>query len=482
MLAFIKYSRYSLFSFLLFLLCSIASIVWNQYYILLIPFAWLLLPFLYTYVITATQQLFWLLLCLLPVSAEINITPSVGLDFPDEIIMLLLTGMALLCWWHQPRNFPLAVWKHPLFLLLILHLCWIAVTAYYSVLPLLSLKFFLAKIWYTVPFVVLPAVWVSSVSMIKKMVVCLLVPMGFVVLITLIRHAGSEFSFESINRHLWPFFRNHVNYGAMLVCLLAVTFAAYTQTASEHPYKKWLLVLLMAGVAALLLSYSRGAWLALIAGFIAIIAIKKKIISFLLSLAVLIVFISTIWLVTDKQYFRFAPDHDRTVFHTDFSAHMSATIALKDVSNAERFYRWVAGARMFADRPVTGFGPATFYDSYKPYTVKRFETWVSNNPEHSTVHNYFLLTALEQGIIGFIIFCALYFGMLWRIQYLYHQMHHYFYRTVALTIGVVLAMIGVINFMSDMIETDKIGSLFWLCLGMTIVLEEKLHEEKNSIA
>ena len=43
-------------------------------------------------------------------------------------------------------------------------------------------------------------------------------------------------------------------------------------------------------------------------------------------------------------------------------------------------------------------------------------------------------------------------------------------------------MIGVINFMSDMIETDKIGSLFWLCLGMIVLLEEKSKEEKMLLA
>ena len=32
-----------------------------------------------------------------------------------------------------------------------------------------------------------------------------------------------------------------------------------------------------------------------------------------------------------------------------------------------------------------------------------------------------------------------------------------------------------------MIETDKIGSLFWLCLGIVIVLEGKLQEEKESL-
>lgn len=161
---------------------------------------------------------------------------------------------------------------------------------------------------------------------------------------------------------------------------------------------------LFLGFVALVLAYSRGAWLALVTGGFSIIVIRKRQMTAFIILAVTAVLISTVWLVTDKRYFRFAPDHDRTIFHTDFSQHLSATVELKDVSNAERFYRWVAGARMLVDKPVTGFGPSSFYLHYRPYTVKRFETWVSNNPEHSTVHNYFLLTALEQGIIGLIIF------------------------------------------------------------------------------
>lgn len=482
MLTLIRHNGYSIVSFLVFLLCSILSIVWNEYLLLLIPFAWLILPLLFKYLIAAPEQLFWFLLCLLPLSTEINITPSLGLDFPDEILMMLLTGLAMLRWWHQPSDFPLAVWKHPLFLLLILHLCWLVVASYYSVQPVLSVKFLLAKIWYIIPFVILPSLWLSSVSRVQKMIACLLIPMAVVILITLVRHATDGFSFESINQHLYPFFRNHVNYGAMLVCLWVIALAAYLQSTISYPYRQWLKWILVAGVIALILSYSRGAWLALIAAGITVWVIRKKRMGLLITLSVLTVLISTVWLATDQRYFRFAPDHDRTIFHTDFSQHMSATIALKDVSNAERFYRWVAGARMFAEKPLTGFGPSTFYASYKPYTVKRFETWVSNNPEHSTVHNYFLLTALEQGIIGLVIFCGLYFAMLWRIQYLYHHLHNYFYQTVAITIGALLAIIGVINFMSDMIETDKIGSLFWLCLGMIIVLEEKLREEKNSIA
>ena len=57
--------------------------------------------------------------------------------------------------------------------------------------------------------------------------------------------------------------------------------------------------------------------------------------------------LSFVWLIADNNYVRFSSNHDSTIFHTDFSEHIQATIELKDVSNAERFYRWVAGVKMF---------------------------------------------------------------------------------------------------------------------------------------
>jgi O-antigen ligase len=478
----VAYKPKEIFALLLFLGFSVIAIIYQQWQWMLIPFAWIILPFIFQVSTQHTQQLFWLLLCMLPLSTELNITPQLGLDFPDEILMLLLTGLALLYWWHKPHHFPLIVWQHPLFFLLILHVCWIAITMVYAIEPIPAMKFLLAKIWYIIPFVILPTVWLNSISGIQKLTACLLWPMSFVIATTLFRHGADEFSFESINRHLFPFFRNHVNYASMLVCLLAVLFCVYHLTPRQTLQRKWLFIALVMGLSALILAYSRGAWLALLAGVVSVFVVRKKQMGALIILAVTAVLLSTAWLITDKRYFRFAPDHDKTIFHTDFSQHLSATVELKDVSNAERYYRWVAGARMLADKPLTGFGPSSFYLHYRPYTVQRFETWVSNNPEHSTVHNYFLLTALEQGVIGLIIFCTLYFFMLMRLQKIYHALHSYFYRAVTITVTVILVMIGTINFISDMIETDKIGSLFWLCMGMVIVLDGKLREEKESLA
>lgn len=462
--------------------CILLSVMYHDLRLLWLPAAGMLMGLLVRWGINKTESLFWLLFITLPLSTEVNITASLGLDLPDELCMLALTAMAILYWIYAPRAFPRVVWQHPLFALLLLHLLWITVATFFSTTPLLSVKFLLAKTWFIIPFVILPAVWIHRVKDAARLARCLLYPMLAVVIITLIRHASTDLRFETVNKHLFPFFRNHVNYASMLVCLLVVGIGMYRLTPQEHPHRKWILVGLILGLAALVFAYSRGAWLALLVGACVVPLMRKKWMGGAIFLSVLLVMASVCWLVTDKQYFRFAPDHDRTIFHTDFGAHMNATISFKDVSNAERFHRWVAGARMLAERPMTGFGPSSFYSQYQPYTVNSFRTWVSNNPEHSTVHNYFLLTALEQGLPGLCIFLGLYVCMLLRLQYLYHQLHNRFWQTTAMVTAVILVMIGVINFMSDMIETDKIGSLFWLSLGMIMVLERKLKEELESIA
>ncbi|HAK11273.1 MAG TPA: hypothetical protein DCO78_04220, partial [Chitinophagaceae bacterium] len=134
------------------------------------------------------------------------------------------------------------------------------------------------------------------------------------------------------------------------------------------------------------------------------------------------------------------------------------------------------------EESVTGFGPNSFYLHYKPYAAQLFRTWVSNNPDHSTVHNYYLLLALEQGLPGLCFFLLILFTALYRAQYLFHRLQTQLYRYAAMIAGVMLSMIALLNTMSDLIETDKIGGLFWLCIGVLIALEGKLQEERTTIA
>lgn len=477
-----SYRRFGVFSALFFVIGISLFIVFNNIWFFIIPFLWIAAQYVFTVTITTTENIFWLMIFLLPLSTELNVTDSLGLDFPDEPLLMLLTGFFFVKWIFKPQIFPVSLLKSSIFLLVIIHLFWILITCFFSVDIWLSTKYFLAKIWYIVPLVVLLQIIISSKTDILKLALCLLIPMFFVVIQTIIRHSLYAFSFEGIKQTLDPFFRNHVAYSAMLVCLLAVLWCVRKLTPAINHYSKLINAGLIIGIVALVLSFSRGAWLALIMGIVTVFIVRKKWMLHFWSIAIISVVVFLGWLMYHNHYLRFAPDHDRTIFHTEFAAHLQATVEMKDVSNAERFYRWVAGINMIAAKPIVGFGPNNFYNNYKNYAQDIFKTWVSNNKDHSTVHNYFLLIALEQGIIGLMIFLTLLVYVFWKLQKLYHHLQSDFYRNIALTISIVLMMIVTLNFLSDLIETDKIGSLFWLCIGISIWLETKLQEERQSLA
>src|SRR5262249_20812338 len=151
---------------------------------------------------------------------------------------------------------------------------------------------------------------------------------------------------------------------------------------------------------ALFFSYARGAWLALVAGLFSYWLIRSG--------RLLIVFVAGVVLIlgivfsrkSKDRYLQYAHEYRSPNFDKDFEEHLAATYKLKDGSTAERFNRWIAGVRMVKDNWLTGYGPNTFYYNYKPYSIPAFKTWVSDNKDHSTVHNYFLLTLIEQGIPG----------------------------------------------------------------------------------
>ncbi len=134
---------------------------------------------------------------------------------------------------------------------------------------------------------------------------------------------------------------------------------------------------------------------------------------------------------------------------------------------------------MIKDNWLTGYGPNTFYDNYRGYAVPAFKTWVSDNREHSTVHNYFLLTTIEQGIPGLVFLLLLLGAMFYYAQYLYHRVKDPFSSTVAAMVGIIITMITVLNFLSDLIETDKIGSLFFLCLSLLMVTDINTRNESD---
>ena len=112
-----------------------------------------------------------------------------------------------------------------------------------------------------------------------------------------------------------------------------------------------------------------------------------------------------------------------------------------------------------------GFGPNNFYNYYKTFTVTNFKTYVSDNKEGSTVHCYYLLTAIEQGILGAIIFFILIFYALIKAEQVYHRSEG-FQKQVLMTTLLSFVTLLILITINDLIETDKFGSFFFMSLAI----------------
>jgi O-antigen ligase len=298
---------------------------------------------------------------------------------------------------------------------------------------------------------------------------CLFLPTFFGVIYTLNNHYRYGFAFSEVNKTMFPFFRNHVNYAVFLALLLPFIFYA----SSWYKKYRWEKMLLRLGIILLLtgiyFSYTRSAWLSVIVAGISYFLIKKNLLRQFVVMGVVGVIVFVIYMLHDNTYLNYAPDFKKTIYHANFEDHMESTISLEDVSSAERIYRWIAATKMIADKPVTGFGPAQFHDNYKEYTVNKFLTYISDNQEKSTVHNYFLQVTVEQGFIGLACWLTLLIITLFYGQIAYNKMqgnHDYSLFVLACLLSLITIIVNIT--LSDLIEADKIGTLFFFNIAMLV--------------
>ena len=88
-----------------------------------------------------------------------------------------------------------------------------------------------------------------------------------------------------------------------------------------------------------------------------------------------------------------------------------------------------------------------------------------------------MLVLIEQGITGLFFFLLIVGAMLYYAEKIYHRTNDRFYKVTALACGVMSMMIVVVNFLSDLIESDKVGSLFFLCLAILVSMDMKTREQ-----
>lgn len=426
--------------------------------------------------------LFYLLLGSLPLSTELYFDNGMGTDFPSEPLIIGLMGVYLLYAFRHSDRIDGRFLRHPISLLLLLHLGWIMVTTVTSSYLLISVKFVLAKIWYIITFYLLAGHLLRTKADLRKMFIWVLLPLLFTVIVTLIRHSAYGFSFEDVYRVLHPFYRNHVNYACLMALFFPFVWYA-VEWYKDRPLIRNLLILAIPFLlVAIYLSYTRAAYVAILLAAGVYVVIRLRWMKYMLGVALGLAFLGVAHLSHKNNYLDYAPDYERAITHKEFDDLLSATYKLEDISTMERVYRWVAASFMVIDKPEMGFGPGNFYHFYHGYTVSRFQTYVSDNPEKSSAHNYYLTVALEQGIPGLIIFLMLCFYTLLRAETVYHRTPDRTDRTYLLAASLSFVIILSVLLINDLIETDKVGAFFFLMLAIIVNWDLKSQEEQQLLA
>ncbi len=448
---------------LLSVISLLAGLYFKNYGIMVVP---VVLAFAFI-AVNDIKPVFYLLLFTLPLSTEVTLG-SFGTDLPSEPLMVLLMFMYILQVLLHPKLLEGKFFTHPIIVLLLLHYSWIFFTAINSYNVIVSIKFFLAKTWYIITFMLLTPAIINSVDRMKYFFWLIFIPLTLAAIQAIVRYSFLGFDFEFVNETMPPFFRNHVSYGAMLTSFFPFVFLARTWYAKGSFLRIMLGLSIVFYLVAIYLSYTRMCYIALVVAAAAYIVIKLKLMRWALAAAIVVVGLALGHFIKDNNYLRLSPEFEKTITHDNFEDLLEATVSMEDASSMERLYRWVAAFYMYNESPVMGHGPGNFYPYYKKYTVSEFTTYLSDNDEQSTVHNYFLLLLVEQGIIGVMLFILFAIILFVYSEQLYHRCKNMPHRNIILacTLSLVTAFVNLM--FNDMIEADKTGSLFFMCIGLLV--------------
>lgn len=417
------------------------------------------------------RPIYFLLFATIPLSTEFFFSNGLSTDLPSEPLIVGLMLVYVIQALTRPNLINGKFFRHPLTLLLIAHFLWIAFASILSSNPTVSIKFTIAKFWYLATFFFLTGHLMRNERQSWKLWWWIIIPLTLATLKVILHHASMDFGFKEINKATSPFFRNHVNYAAILALILPMLWFFWGR------YRRWTMAWWVLAAAASILffgvltAYTRAAYVALFLAAAMYFVIKLRLIRWALLGAVLVVPMFFGYMIYNNKFMDFAPS-ERTVSHVEFSGIVAATYKMEDVSTSERYYRWIAGIRMTTEHPISGVGPGNFYFFYKQFTLNRFATYVSNNPEKSGIHNYYLMTLVEQGLPGLLIFLAMMLYTLILGERVYHESGNNINRK-ALVMGLMLMLTVIDAFllMNDMIETDKVGSFFFFSMAILINLD-----------
>jgi putative inorganic carbon (hco3(-)) transporter len=426
---------------------------------------------------------YFLIIVLTPVSIQlIEFIPGSSMDFAIPTEPLLFGGMLLLLYKSIIKGYNRNVLSHPVTYAVAFYLFWTLFTSLTSTDPMISLKQFIARLWFVSVFYFLAISIFYKFSKIRAFIWCYAVPMIGVIVFTISRHLSYGLN-DQLAAHtvMNPFFRDHTSYGAILAMLLFAVSGILLGYGHKHMLIKILSAsALLLIIAALVLSYTRAAWVSVFSAIVLMFTILARIRpSFIFAACIGIVVVLT----ARSDSIIETMQRTREESSTSMSSHLkSVSNITTDESNLERINRWNSAITMFRERPFFGWGPGTYMFEYAPFQMSYDMTGISTNSgDKGNAHSEYLGPLAESGLAGMLSFIILGVAGIATGLRVYKRLKKKNKRMLVL--GMILGLFTYLvhGLLNNFLDTDKASALFWGFIAAFVSLDLKpATEEKNN--
>jgi O-antigen ligase len=439
--------------------------------------------FLLFFALFNLDTLLIIIMFFVPVSVELSVfypQPPINMNLPTEPL-LFLTMCIFFIKLLVEKRFDKEVLKHPVSIAIYAYLVWLLFSCITSVDVVVSFKSLLMRLWFIVSFYFLMTQLIATDK--KNITICIIAySLGMLIAIayTTYNHALADFSHQSSYRAMFPIFRDHTSYGAALAMLLPAVFACMRLSHNNLNIKVLYAILLFILCIALILSYSRAAWLG-VAFAIGVLVLVKLKISFR-TLCIIVGFMAVI-IIPMRNEIYFALQKNDTDSSVDMMEHIkSASNISTDESNVERINRWKAALRMFQTEPIVGFGLGTYAFSYAPFQISSDLSNASTNAgNRGNAHSEYLGLLAETGCMGLLCYLAIIITTIAAAVRVFKRSNSAFARQMALFLVLALSTYYLHGFLNNFLDMDKIASLFWSFMAIIVVLDIETKKATNQL-
>ncbi|RLD87177.1 MAG: hypothetical protein DRJ09_10745 [Bacteroidetes bacterium] len=439
----------------------------DVYWFFLLPLA---LIVLYYYLVSLDKVLLFITF-FTPLAVNIrDIDMGLGVSLPTEPLMfgVLILFIANLLVNH--KKYDIRIGSHPISYVIYLSLLWMLITTFTSEMPVVSIKYLLSRLWFVVPFYFVAALMFKDKINIKRFYWLYIIAFIGVIFYTISVHARYNFDEDSGHWVMSPFYNDHTAYGAAL----AMYFPVIVGFIFYPGAKKWTRVIssvvLVIFITAIILSYSRAAWLSVGAALLVFILIllKIKFKWIFLTAAVLV----TLFFTFQQQVFD-KLEKNKTESSRNFVEHVESMANISsDASNLERINRWQSALRLFEDKPVFGWGPGTYQFVYAPYQRSKEKTIISTNlGDKGNAHSEYLGPLAEEGLLGSLIVLLLVGFVIYTGIKVYIKTKDKEVKFLSM-----MSLLGLITyfahgFLNNFLDTDKLSVPFWGFIAILVALD-----------